>query len=246
MDAMTSAQIRITGTLCVALMVAACSQPPPRETLVAPYYPTQVWAVAPPMNESGVSIVDTGAVADMIAQELQSVEGIDVLPVNRVLAAMRHLQMESVATAEDARVLLNLLDVDAVLIGSVTAWDPYPPLRLGLATQVHGLKRARSETTDPTALVRTTAGEPAGPASDVRPLATAAAIFDARDQATLSQLELYAASRHEPDSAYGPEVYLVSLDLFTQFATHRLLHDLLWQERMRAASTTANKEHERP
>ena len=243
MDAMTSAQIQITGTLLAALLLAGCAhRPPPRETLAAPYYPPQVWAVAPPANETGVSIVDTGAVADMIAQELQAVDGIDVLPVNRVLAAMRHLEMKSVATADDARVLIDLLDVDAVLVSTVTAYDPYPPLRLGLAAQVHGRTRPRSAI-DPTSLVRTTSGEPLGPMSSVRPLATAAAIFDARDHETLGRLEVYAASRHVPDSAYGPEVYLVSLDLFTQFAAHRLLHELLWQERMRAASATAENNH---
>jgi hypothetical protein len=96
---------------------------------------------------------------------------------------------------------------------------------------------------DPTAIVRTTSGEPLGPVAEVEPLATAAGIFDARDHETLDRLERYAASRHVPDSAFGADVYLVSLDLFTQFAAHRLLHDLLWQERMRAASATAERKH---
>ncbi len=81
---------------------------------------------------------------------------------------------------------------------------------------------------------RATSGEVlAGQFVSPTPVAQAAGIFDARDQRTLDDLRSYAASRHLPESAYGSDVYLVSMDLFAQFVSHRLIRDLLLQERER-------------
>ena len=72
------------GTGCAARL----SQP---IVLRAPYETERVWAVVPFANESGVSNADGVAVADRFVSEIEQVEGLRCLPLNRTLAAMRSL-----------------------------------------------------------------------------------------------------------------------------------------------------------
>ncbi len=60
-------------------------------TLVSPVGGARLWGVAPFANESGTSVVNTPQIADAFMHEAQQVEGIDVIPVNRVIHAMRDL-----------------------------------------------------------------------------------------------------------------------------------------------------------
>ena len=76
----------------------------------------------------------------------------------------------------------------------------------------------------------------AGEIGPPRPVAQAAGVFDAANHQTLKWLDAYARGRAEPDSAYGQEIYLVRMDLYTQFVCHRLLGELLAQERARLSA----------
>ncbi|MCA9289533.1 MAG: hypothetical protein KDA25_00290 [Phycisphaerales bacterium] len=226
-------------------MLVSCGRPlvAPR-VLAAPYRPTQVWAVAPFANESGVSIADGLTIAEMMAYEAQEVRGVDVIAVNRVLFTMRQLNMPAVASRADAEALMNALHVDALLVGTFTAYDPYPPLTLGLAVQLY----QRPDGLDGSGLdPRTLSREPRddaqpGAFAPTNPVAQAAALFDARNHATLARLQNYAAARHVPESAYGAREYEVSMELFTRFAAYSLLESVLAAEHHRvgpAAPTTA-------
>jgi hypothetical protein len=222
-------------TLLLAASGCETGKLPPRQVLTAPYQREHLWAVVPPVNESGVSRVDTARLADMIAQQAQQVQRVSALPVNRVLAAMDQLGLEAVRSTGDATALMQLLGADGLIVGSVTAYDPYPPPTLGLALQLFSRSDDPGDTTiDPVQIERTTSGEIlAGQLAAPVPVAQVAGIFDARDQRTLIDLQSYAASRHLPESAYGNDLYLVSMDLFAQFASHRLIRDLLHEERSR-------------
>ena len=242
---MTSAQCIPSGTRrflaktgCVALLLSAagCSFEPtlirPRE-LSSPYKATQVWAIAPFANESGVSTVNTYRVADLFAQQVQQVDGIHAIPVNRVVAAMRANEIDMIATPADAVRLINALNVDAIVVGTVTVWDPYPPPTLGMAVQLFsGEPFAADSPFDPHELVRSPNGDIAP--SELNPAkagAQAAGVFDSRNNQTLAWVEQFAAGRTLPDGAYGKDVFLVNMQLYTQFVSFRLLHDLLADER---------------
>jgi len=234
-----------TLTILLALTtLGACQARPAKIVLVAPYDTEQLWIVAPLLNESGVSIVDTARVADMITQELQQVDGVSALPVNRALMAMDQLGLNAVTTAADARALMDRLDVDGLIVGTVTAYDPYPPLTVGLALQLY----ARTDdghpgTADPVAITRVTQGEVSlGMRRRIAPTAQASEIFSANDQQTLASLHQYADSRHMPDTAFGPDIYLVSMDLYTQFVSHQLIRGLLEQELFRVSTMVANED----
>lgn len=229
----------------LTLMLGCASEPLvlPAQ-LGAPYERTQLWAVAPFVNESGVSIVNGERIADLFAEQAEQVHGVSAVPVNRVLVAMRRLELRAVNTHADAATLMNALGVDGLIVGTVTAYDPYTPPKLGVAIQLYRrerpptpmqfdlyrLQRARTE------LVPPDASGPMGPVNQV------SGVFDGANHQTLLWLDQYSAGRTEPRSAYGKRVYLVSMELYTQFVAFRMMHDLLqkeWTRTYAAASDNA-------
>lgn len=200
----------------------------------SPYAGIQLWAVAPFMNESGVSIVDTARLADLYTEELQQVHGIDTVPVNRVIYAMRQLNMPAITSGADAVALVELLGVDGLIVGTVTAYDPYNPPTFGLAVQLFKPQLIEKTHLDPRNLTRQASGEvELGAMQDVRPVAQAAGIFSAQDERTRMWIDEYAVGRTPIDSAFGAEVYLVRMELYTKFVSYRLIGDLLASERFR-------------
>ncbi|MCH7546536.1 MAG: hypothetical protein IID30_09075 [Planctomycetes bacterium] len=203
--------------------------------LSSPYPQPQLWAVAPFGNESGVSLVETYRISDMFTEQVQQVQGLDSIPVNRVIEAMRHLGLERVETTRDASTLMRVLGVDALIVGTVTAYDPYLPPKLGIAIQLfHNDARASYSDLDPRALTRAPTDQSVpGASKPIKPIAQAAGVFEASNHETLKWLKEYARGRTLPDSAYGSDIYLVSMELYTQFVSFRLTHDLLAFERSR-------------
>ncbi len=248
---MTSAQLMPSGagrrTAAAALacsvvsgwaVAGGCAKRLTPPVVLAATGPRQLWAVAPFANESGVSTVDTHRVSDIFTQELQGVVGIDTIPVNRVIFAMRHIGMTAVTSPAEARQLARALGADAIVVGTVTAYDPYPPPTLGAAVQLFAPgPRGSVIDLDPRELTQasrdpfTTAGQ-GGPATAI---AQPAGVFDASNHQTLAWLGTYAAGRTEPDAPFGPDIYVMNMKLYTQFVCFRLIHDLLHDEWAREA-----------
>ena len=88
-------------------------------------------AVAPFFNLSSEPTVDGRQFALAYFNELQLIQGFEVIPVGVVEKTIQtyHLAMSS---PEDARRLAQILGVDAVVIGAVTDFSPYYPPRCGL------------------------------------------------------------------------------------------------------------------
>ena len=247
---MTSAQLMQTRRgrsdrrrAALAMMVVAIAtlcgcdsllKGPAAPELSTPYAGGQVWAVAPLANESGVSDIDTARVADLLAQEVQQVRGVDVIPVNRVILAMRQMDMPAVASPADAMSLMNVLNVDGVIVGTITAWDPYKPPVLGAAVELHLRERLSSSSINAQQLTKAVSGEPApGELGPVNPVAQAAGVFDARHKPVQEQLERFSRTRVEKDAAFGQDIYLVRMELYTQFVSYQLIASLMESERRR-------------
>lgn len=200
--------------------------------LRAPYGESQLWAVAPFFNESGTTLVETFRISDLFVEQVQQVKGLDALPLNRVIVAMRQLDLEHIESPADASTLMRTLGVDGLLVGTVTSYDPYPPPKLGLAIALFKRNTHGSYSDlDPRALTKAmTDSGPTGLGPERSPVAQAAGVFDASNHQTLQWLHEYARGRTQPDSAYGESIYLASMELFTQFVSFRLMHDLLLAE----------------
>ncbi len=248
---MTSAQLMSTGTARLAVLsglsvVLLGFSPPSGCTyrsrlttptgLESPVGHMRLWAVIPFTNESGVSTVDSYRVADAFTQQLEQVRGIDTVAVNRVVHAMRTAEIQAVGTPAQAIHLMDLLEVDGIVIGTITTFDPYPPPTLGMAVQLFSRgSRPGGRSLDTQALTRASSDDTVAMGSRGGAYATAqaAGVFDSRNHTTLALLRQYAAGRTEPDSPFGTEVYLMNIELYTQFVSYWLIHDLLNFERSR-------------
>lgn len=233
--------LRLVWFICGFFMLIGMGSCHHSETVNVPYARSQLWAVAPPINESGVSIVQTDRVADLLTEEVQRVPGINAIPVNRVIAAMNQLNITAVHSVGDARALMGLLGLDGILVGTVTAYDPYRPPKLGMALELHVFTpHRRRYWGDPNDLVRSPTGEPSANANITpNPVAQVAGIFDAEHTETQQLLESYANHHPIPENAYGDDIYLVRMDLYTQFVCHQLINELLRTEQARIGAMTS-------
>jgi len=119
------------------LLSAGCSLLPEiahQPTVHNPFPQLSKVAVAPFFNLSNEPTVDGRQVALAYFNELQSVPGFEVVPVNVVEQAIRDNRIQ-LSTPADARRLAQLLDVDAVVLGAVTDFSPYYPPRMGIQVE---------------------------------------------------------------------------------------------------------------
>ncbi|MFN0011461.1 MAG: hypothetical protein ACKVS8_07435 [Phycisphaerales bacterium] len=230
---------RIVACACAALALlgASCAAPPQLvapEVLLSPYAgsaTSPLWAVAPLVNESGTSTADNLAVTDAVVAKVAEARGLACVPTNRVIAAMRALGLASVSSPADARVLADALGVDALVVGSITAFDPYDPPTLGLTLGVIH-RSSQPNTVDPRQL-QNAAAEPTAPPSSGAPSVVVSEHLDGKNHEVLMSLKRYADGRHNPQGALGWRSYLASMDLYTEFAAYWTVGRLLDGERLR-------------
>lgn len=252
---MTTVQRMLLGALAAAAAaLAGCGAPAKRvvypERLRSPYthQPQMIWAVAPPRNESGVSVVDELAVGDALAEELGQVKGIDCLPINRTLGAMRALQLGSIDTPAQAKALARALGADAVVVSTVTSWQPYQPPRIGLNV---ALFAPTSLTPDDASLADDLRGlreaassggpgspKPGGPSGA---LSGVSLVLDASNTAIMAKVQTYGEARVETNDPMGWERYSKSMSLYTRFACHTAVERLLDAERSRLSQSTVTQ-----
>ncbi|MAO22157.1 MAG: hypothetical protein CMJ35_12735 [Phycisphaerae bacterium] len=259
---MTSAQTMLTTltlalVVCLAPLMGGCSMTKSRDELsppgviVSPYDTGSgdvLWAVIPPLNESGTSIADPSAIGDSIVAAAQGVRGVRCLPINRSLDALQTLGLfNGIESSSDAHKLAEYMGCDAVLVGSITAYDPYDPPVLGLALALYARPGAMAQTSqaqlDSRALTMafsdfgtfdglTFAGEPVSVVSEH---------LDARNHEVQYAVRSYAQGRSDRSSALQWRIYLASMDLYTQFAAHHTIGRLIDQEWLRLAEQSARR-----
>ncbi|MCA3006414.1 MAG: hypothetical protein LW650_01725 [Planctomycetaceae bacterium] len=243
---MRSAVVWILGAAMTAATGGCASQPElsAPEVQVAPYGTAGneiVWALAPLRNESGVSQVDVLAVSDTFVGVLTEVRGITCLPMNRTLAAMRALEMASVNSPTDAKRLAMMLGADGVVVGTITAWEPYDPPKLGMNVALFARDGAMATAptgVNPVSLANSPVDtRPAGFAE--RPLAVVSEHLDGKSHEVQMDVRRYAEGRHEDTFALGWRRYLASMELFTQFVANHLTARLMQSERLRLARQSA-------
>jgi len=234
----------------ISLGAAAGCETAPRTTaaqaLVSPYDTVggePLWAVVPPQNDSGTSLVDPLAVGDEVVAQIAQVRGLTALPLNRTISAMRTLGLDAVRSPGEADALARALGADGVVMGSITAYDPYRPPVFGLTLVVHsrpGLGRSgggfevRRLQMSPTEF-----GDAMRSAFGGRPVSVSSLYLDARDGAVRSRLRAYAEGRTDPGSALGWREYEASIDLYTRFAAHEAVRGLLNEEWLRLSRAQA-------
>jgi hypothetical protein len=125
----------LLSVLCCALAITGCQIFPDKlhqPTYHNPFPQLHKVAILPFYNQSAEPTVDGEAIAMAYYNELQVIQGFEVMPVG-VAKRMLNASGFEPRTSQDFQRLARLMNVDAVIIGSVTEYTPYYPPRLGLA-----------------------------------------------------------------------------------------------------------------
>lgn len=124
----------LIGGLVASPGCSMLPQPVHQPTVHNPFPQLSKVAIAPFFNLSREPTLDGRSVANAYFNELQLVQGFEVVPVGVVEQAMIDNRIE-LRGPDDARRLAQLLQVDVVVIGAVTDYSPYYPPRLGLQAE---------------------------------------------------------------------------------------------------------------
>jgi hypothetical protein len=233
----------LLGLIAMAF-VPGCVQGPdsltPPAVTRSPYDSSRgdvLFAVAPLVNESGTTVFQPDMVSDALVRSVSAVEGINCLPLNRTLVAMRGMGMRELTSPREVSALADALGVDGLIVGTVTAYDPYDPPTLGLSLALHAGPIGFSGSLNVEEL-RGTITDPDAPDSlryVESPIATTSEVFSARNHAVQMEMKRYAEGRSEPSAPRGWRMYQASMPLYTEFVTHAAVSSLLDQERLRLA-----------
>jgi hypothetical protein len=226
---------RLCAILIFALAAPACSYfrdkkapPPPIEyTLHSPFPDVKTFAIAPALNYSGSRDFDPLVVSDTLFTEMQQVEGLNVLPLNKTLMAMQRLGIRNITDVATAQKVAEMLGADGLIAVAVTAYDPYNPPTVGMILQVY---TPHSTTITADAVRPNTSTSNLDPA-DHQPVAQVNAVFNASNQSVLQELRGFASGRSEYDSALREEKFLVDSDHYMRFVCHAMVRRLIEVER---------------
>lgn len=231
--------------LQVVAVASGCASKPrevltPPQPILSPYsghHGEVLWAIAIPRNETGAGELDTLAIGDALAAATEEIKGVRAVPLNRTIAAMRSLRLQDLRTPSEALAVANALGADAILVSSVTAYDPYTP-KIGLTVALYGTPGglgAGAPSLEPQAIAALTT-EPGGrenrPVTG-SPLSVISNHLDARNHDVLRDIKMYAEGRLRHRSAYGWERYVASWPQFVSYASYRTLNDLITREWIR-------------
>ena len=185
-------------------------------------------AVAPPLNFSGANDFDPNSVADLMASELSHLEGVQTIPVSRVLAVLARQGRQEVGSPTHALEITEALGADAILVFGVTEYDPYNPPIVGIAAQLYGHRRDGSfGSIDPILVSRQV--RPFAVAQRVSantPLAQAERVYDASHDYIAQEVRFYASHREESLGSHGWRKYLVSQRHYLRFCCHAIVKEL--------------------
>jgi hypothetical protein len=227
-------RIVIVWTLALVTICGCVERPPEYGQERVKSLPTkrrQVWAVAPVLNLSGEQGVDPFLQADLVFQQLQQVQGVTVVPVNRVAEVYATLRIPQVSSPEQASLVCDLLGCDGLVVASVTIFDPYNPPKLGGAVQLFMKPRSynRPIDVDPRDLARRATPREV----DTTPTLTngstvqVVGMYDGANGTVRDAIRRYAAGRNDPLGPLGEKEYLVHMDRFCGFAYSDLIERLI-------------------
>lgn len=205
--------------LAAGLVASGCSEqhPPPRE----PTRPPLVLVLAPVLNLSGSEDFDALRVTDLVASEIQSFPGVQVVPVNRALGELASHGKLNVESAADAVGLAQALGADGTLVVAVTEYNPYYPPVVGLVMQWYQPGGARRTGAARNGSAAETHAMPdrmrLAPRSEMAPVLQVQRVFNAADQEVVEKIRAYAGRKDRHASPYGWERYVRSQELYVRY-----------------------------
>ncbi len=236
--ALRSALSACVIVLIIALAVVGCGGNSIERVYRSPYRQAFVIAVVPFLNQSGSENLDVMAVTDEFYTELQQVTGgLQVIPVNRVLAALTKLGIKNVSNPDEVMMLAGQLGADAIIVGTVTRYDPYQPPRMGMALQLYHREKADKENishVDPGGIARRGRAFEMPGGVPLQPEAMVVRIFDADRKEVIARIKKYTRHRQADTTPSGWRKFLTSRN-YLRFVCYEMIGELLAQEQNRLA-----------
>lgn len=203
-------------------------------------------AVAPVLNFSGEFSFDSVSAADLLASELTFVEGVTVLPVNRVMAVLAAQGRTQVESPAHAIAVCEALGADGILVAGVTEYDAYTPT-VGLILQMYSPNREVHEPFEPLLAERMAQPfvishmvDPMLPTSQVQ------LIENGAHERVQRAVRKYAGPRDGAETHLGWRQYLKVQSLFLRFCWNDALTRLMNQERSRRMLLATAADTEEP
>lgn len=223
--------MRAVASILLVLLVAGCAGKPRYPTERIQYAPpgfARTIAVAPVVNLSGQRSVDPILQADLVFQELQKVTGLTVIPVNRTAEAMIGLGISSIDSPAQAQLVCQALGVEAVVVGTITLFDPYDPPRVGASLQMmrSGLA-GQSPAIDVASLRRRAAETQVEPTPANADFIQVVGMFDASDGSVRERVSRFSRGRTDPAGPLGEREVYLSSDRYAAFVWHELIGSML-------------------
>jgi hypothetical protein len=187
-----------------------------------------VWAVAPAVNLSGETSVDPVLQADLLFQQLQAVNNVTVIPVNRVVEVYAALHITRVESEEQAAIVCEQLGCDGLIIPTITIYDPYNPPKVGAALQL--MRRSPMEhanNIDPRELTRQASPMLTAPLPQHPSFIQVVGMYDAANGTVRDALMTYARGRNDPTGPLASNEYLESMDRYSGFVYYTLIQQMI-------------------
>jgi hypothetical protein len=135
-----------------------------------------------------------------------------------------------VQSAEQASLVCEQLGCDALLVPTITIFDPYDPPKLGASLQ---LFRKGQTSLPPNVDVHELSRQAAPPPTMALPppkdagFKQSVGMFDAANGSVRDKLSEYARGRNDPQGPMGQREYLMNMDRYSGFVYYQLILDLL-------------------
>ncbi|HWL92433.1 MAG TPA: hypothetical protein VNT79_02775 [Phycisphaerae bacterium] len=227
---------RTSASFAGLLVAAGCSQTKVErnDTHITRAFVSPVTiAVAPVLNFSGEFSLDPIAAADLLASELTYVEGVTVVPLNRVMAVLAGQGRTQVDSPAHALAVCEALGADAILVGGIMEYDAYTPT-VGLILQMYEPNRpppaAFDSLVDRRLALPFEASRMADPFS---PTSQVQLVQNAAHEKVQKAVKKFADPRDEDETHLGWRQYLKVQSLFLRFCWNDALARLMKQERSR-------------
>lgn len=247
-DNLGLAKASLVMFLLIAVVLIGCTTSGRVERVYHSPYPMEYSiAVVPFRDISGTSALDVMAVTDEFYFELQQVEVLDerssrtlqVVPVNRVLAALTELGFQNVSNPQDVMALANNLGADAVIVGQITKYEPYRPPQIGMMLQLYVREqfadKGWSRSIDARKLATTGTSFELSDDLTMKPKTMVVRMFDAGQEDVIEQIKKYARRRKADETPSGWEKILTSRN-YLSFVCHEMVGELLAREKQRLTS----------
>ncbi|MFH1416915.1 MAG: hypothetical protein ABII12_01320 [Planctomycetota bacterium] len=227
---------KLLGAAGLVCLTGGCESAKPTVQTTNAFVESRTFAVAPILNFSGEFDLDPVKAADLLASELSHVEGINVLPVNRVVALLATENKAQIESPAHALAVAEAVGADAIIVAGIIEYDAYTPI-VGLAVQVY----TRGSQPSRPALDAVTASRQARPmtlaemADALNPAGQVQAVYNGSHKHIVDAVQRYGRSRSEGDNPLGWRQYLKVQPLYLRFCWHDAISRLMEQESMRQA-----------